>query len=278
MRNYSLTFEDIDFDVEPHVGNYKLIIINNIKTDYLINSKGFVVSLNYKRSGKPGIIKEHIKKKSGYHVSTIIANHNEYKIHTHRLVAEAFIPKIQGKDQVNHIHVDNIRDKYDNSVDNLEWVTAQENATHAKNNGLTPKGKRHYMYKYTDKQVRKICKLLEKNKLTMHEIAKKCDVKYEFVTLVRNGKIRTEISSEYDLSKYNIIESKVKGDNYKNRNHVLSFDMNQLEKACELFEKGQKSTKEISEITGIHYSTLCKLRHKRIRNKKVKSIMDKYNW
>ena len=54
--------------------------------------------------------------------------------------------------------------------------------------------------------------------------------------------------------------------------------MNQLEKACELFENGQKSTKEISEITGIHYSTLCNLRHKRIRNKKVKSIMDKYNW
>ena len=134
------------------------------------------------------------------------------------------------------------------------------------------------MYKYTDEHVHKICKLLEENKMTMHEIAKKCNVKYEFVTLIKNGKTRSEISSKYDLSKYNIIESKVKGDNYKNRNHILSFSMNQLEKACELFEEGQKNNKEISELTGIHYGSICKLRHKRIRNKKVKKIMDKYKW
>ena len=46
------------------------------------------------------------------------------KLHyVHRLVAEAFIPKIEGKNFVNH--KDEVRSN--NNVDNLEWCTNQEN-------------------------------------------------------------------------------------------------------------------------------------------------------
>ena len=45
----------------------------------------------------------------------------------HRLVAEAFIPKIKGKDLVNHID----GNKTNNNITNLEWVNNSENTTHA---------------------------------------------------------------------------------------------------------------------------------------------------
>lgn len=46
----------------------------------------------------------------------------------HRFVAETFIPKAPGKNDVNHID----GDKSNNRVDNLEWVDKKENMRHCR--------------------------------------------------------------------------------------------------------------------------------------------------
>lgn len=46
----------------------------------------------------------------------------------HRLVAEAFIPKVEGKPIVDHIN----GDRKDNRVENLRWCTFSENAKFSK--------------------------------------------------------------------------------------------------------------------------------------------------
>ena len=50
----------------------------------------------------------------------------------HRIVAESFIPKISGKDSINHID-GNPKNNY---VSNLEWCDHKENNNHAFDNGL----------------------------------------------------------------------------------------------------------------------------------------------
>lgn len=50
----------------------------------------------------------------------------------HRIIANAYIPKEEGKDFINHKD----GNKQNNCVDNLEWVTRSENLQHAYDNNL----------------------------------------------------------------------------------------------------------------------------------------------
>ena len=88
--------------------------------DYRVTEEGDIISPY--RKLKPWLSQK------GYAKVTICKKH--YAVH--RLVATRFIPNPENKPHVNHID----GNKLNNRVDNLEWVTEQENKTHAYRNGL----------------------------------------------------------------------------------------------------------------------------------------------
>ena len=92
----------------------------NIKgyKDYQISNMGRVWNTKRNRYVIP------TKKPSGYEQVNMYANNGKRKKeYVHRLVALAFIPNPNNLPQVNHI--DRVRNN--NHVENLEWVTHQEN-------------------------------------------------------------------------------------------------------------------------------------------------------
>lgn len=98
--------------------------------NYQISNLGNVWSVKRQRKLNPFI------NNRGYKAINIIAANGKRKGELiHRLVALAFIDNPEGKPEVNHID----KNKENNNVENLEWVT------HGENNSLEKKG--HYTHK-----------------------------------------------------------------------------------------------------------------------------------
>jgi len=86
-----------------------------------------------------------------------------------RLVAETFIPNPDGKAEVNHKD----GNKNDNSVNNLEWMTHQENSLHR--NAVLRKniGDKNYGAKMTNETVMEMRKMREETGYAYRIIAEK---------------------------------------------------------------------------------------------------------
>ena len=94
--------------------------------EYLVSNTGTIMTAKTGRLLKPTI------DEYGYERVALFKMHRTKHYRVHRLVAQAFIPNPDNKEQVNHID----GNKRNNNVENLEWVTNAENMRHARENGL----------------------------------------------------------------------------------------------------------------------------------------------
>lgn len=95
----------------------------------------------------------------------------------------SFIDNPENKDYINHIDCN----KQNNMVENLEWVTTQENQTHAMDNGLYKVLDNHPRTNLTLEQVVEIKNLLSQNK-SPKEIATLFNVKRSCIYDIKLGR------------------------------------------------------------------------------------------
>lgn len=116
---------------------------------YQVSSFGRVKSLPKKKGYGEGYTqKEKLLKNAnnGQYLFVRLGRDGKYKnLFVHRMVAQAFIPNVERKSDVNHKN----GIKTDNRAENLEWNTRQENIIHSYKSGLQ---------KWTDEKKAKIGK------------------------------------------------------------------------------------------------------------------------
>lgn len=175
---------------------WKKVVINRITFPYEVSSDGKV------KNSVSGKILNFEKTRDGYFRVRLYNNTLGFnkKFLVHRLVANAFIDNFENLPVVNHKD----GDKSNNDVSNLEWCSVSYNIQHAFRNGLIKPNKceKHHNSIYTNKQIRKVCILLETGLYSFKEISDKTGVKDEFVvSAIYNRKIWVDISKDFIFKK-----------------------------------------------------------------------------
>lgn len=145
---------------------------------YLVSDLGRVFSTI--RSGR--LLRQTISPQGYPYVSLMGSGGKPQKVLVHRLVAEAFLPRVSGLDVVNHRN----GVKTDNRAQNLEWCTYGDNNQHAKDTGLSQAfGQTHYAALLTESDVREIRRLVSYGE--MHKtVAAQFGIARQTVTKIAN--------------------------------------------------------------------------------------------
>lgn len=164
--------------------------LSGYESRFLISTKGDVFSLYSLKPMKLTILP------NGYHYLPIMLQKPKRHVKTayiHRLVAETFIPNTLKNETVNHKD----GNKWNNTVENLEWATQSEQNYHAtrvlgikRNTGKISEYS-HSRRTFTDDEVRFIRKSNLKPKQIMPILGKNCD--YSVIYDIRSGKTYKDV-------------------------------------------------------------------------------------
>lgn len=153
---------------------------------YKISKAGEVWSI---KNSKKGRWKEARRLKywligNGYQMVMLYKKSIPKKFLVHRLVALTYLVNPNQLPEVNHIN----GDRFDNRVENLEWISIMDNHRHAFKIGLYNKniGTKHYLAKLNPKKVKQIRGLLELG-YRYYEIAPLFDVHNSAIRAIDKG-------------------------------------------------------------------------------------------
>ena len=179
--NQNLDIKDLEREIWKPIKEYEKL--------YEVSNLGRIKSLEHFVIGKKHSLRKignKIRKlssdKRGYPSITLIKNNKYHKERVHRVVAKTFIPNYKNLREVNHKN----GIKTDNKIENLEWVTSQQNIQHALKNGLLHwnKGSLNHNSKLNENQIKEIRQKYDTNQFTQQNLAELFNVDQTSISLI----------------------------------------------------------------------------------------------
>ena len=183
----SKPFEMSDFSFD-HLTGYKNEVkqfippIDELNEEWKDIQYGYKISNQGRVKNPQGKILGGSTHKDSYRFVTIKGK----QIPIHRIVAENFIENKYDKPFVNHKD----GNKMNNSVDNLEWVTQQENIQHSYKNKLQPSTVKTYKGKFTNEQRQQIKDEYNNTDISRRQLALKYNVSHTCICDIINDKYK----------------------------------------------------------------------------------------
>lgn len=168
---------------------YKVINIKGEETHYILYKDGRVKNIETNKFVRSWI------NMHGRREICLSHKGKKYFRRLARLLAETFIPNPNNLPEVDHINGDRLDDR----LENLEWVTSEENLKRAKDLGIQSRfGEDSPVSILTEEQVKEICRRLERGE-SGKIIAGDFNISRTNISDIKNGHIWTNISKDYNL-------------------------------------------------------------------------------
>lgn len=218
-------------------------------TQFLFSNKGRVFSLKTMSIYDCPLSKDYVnihgkkyKIKPRRHI-TVFFNGESYTCQLARAIMLAF-NRIPNYKEMEVDHLDG--NPLNNNLDNLEWVTHEENHKRAVEMRLLPYGEDHHNSKYSDELVHNICQDIC-DKVPRKEIKKKYGVNGQLIDDIRSGRSHRYISELYvDKGfEYKVISQKERDKRAR-----------KVRKICKLIDEGY-TNKEIYILLDLPKNEIC---------------------
>jgi hypothetical protein len=150
MEKIKITEKNVEFFVDQEFNIYRPAFTTKSSRNRFGKQQEFFVNFPEKKLAQT-------KDRNGYLYVSIKIGNRRPKFSCHRIIGKAFVDGYKDGLHINHIN----GVKTDNRPDNLEWLTNQENVSHAWKTGLVNlRGENQPTHKLSQKQVIEIRKAL----------------------------------------------------------------------------------------------------------------------